>query len=131
DLDLAVDGILWSAFGTTGQRCTACSRLIVQEGVKERLTQKLLARMGKLRVGNGLEPNTDIGPLVNQAALDNMQERVRQGQRDGARLLAGGKPLTAGGHAKGYFYEPTVLDQGTPAMPPPQGEIFGPVPSRI
>src|SRR5256886_2929625 len=117
DLDLAVDGILWSAFGTTGQRCTACSRLIVQEGVKEKLTQKLLTRMAKLKVGNGLEPTTDIGPLVNQAALNNVQERVRQGQRDGARLLAGGKPLTAGDHAKGDFFEPTVLDQVKPAMP--------------
>src|SRR5438270_6245482 len=99
DLDLAIDGILWSAFGTTGQRCTACSRLIVQEGVKEKLTSKLLTRMAKLKVGNGLEPATDIGPLVNQAALDNVQERVRQGQRDGAQLLAGGKPLMAGDHA--------------------------------
>ncbi len=127
DLDLAVDGILWSAFGTTGQRCTACSRLIVQEGVKERLTQKLLTRMAKLRVGNGLQPNTDIGPLVNQAALGNVQERVRQGQQEGARLLAGGKALTAGEHAKGHFYEPTLLDQVTPAMPLAQEEIFGPV----
>ena len=127
DLDLAVDGILWSAFGTTGQRCTACSRLIVQEGVKERLTQKLLTRMAKLRVGNGLEPNTDIGPLVNQAALNNVQERVRQGQQEDARLLAGGKALTAGEHAKGYFYEPTLLDQVTPGMPLAQEEIFGPV----
>src|SRR2546425_3375751 len=117
DLDLAVDGILWSAFGTTGQRCTACSRLIVQEGVKEKLTQKLLTRMAKLRVGNGLEPNTDIGPLVNQAALGNVQERVRQGQQEGARLLAGGKALTAGSQAQGEFYEATRLDQGEPAGP--------------
>ena len=127
DLDLAVDGILWSAFGTTGQRCTACSRLIVQEGVKEKLTQKLLTRMAKLRVGNGLEATTDIGPLVNQGAVDNVQERVRQGQQEGARLLAGGKALTVGEHAKGYFYEPTLLDQVTPAMALAQEEIFGPV----
>jgi len=127
DLDLAVDGIVWSAFGTTGQRCTACSRLIVHEPVKERLTRKLLARMAKLRLGNGLEPETDMGPLVNAAQRERVQERVRLGLQEGARLLTGGKAPTDGPYAKGYFYEPTVFDQVTPAMQLAQEEIFGPV----
>jgi acyl-CoA reductase-like NAD-dependent aldehyde dehydrogenase len=127
DLDLAVDGIVWSAFGTTGQRCTACSRLIVHEPVKERLTRKLLARMAKLRLGNGLEPATDMGPLVNAAQRERVQERVRLGLQEGARLLTGGKAPTDGPYAKGYFYEPTVFDQVTPAMQLAQEEIFGPV----
>jgi alpha-ketoglutaric semialdehyde dehydrogenase len=127
DLDLAVDGIVWSAFGTTGQRCTACSRLIVHEPVKERLTRKLLARMAKLRLGNGLEPETDMGPLVNAVQRERVQERVRLGLQEGARLLTGGKGPTDGPYAKGYFYEPTVFDQVTPGMQLAQEEIFGPV----
>src|SRR6266487_385933 len=127
DLDLAVDGILWSAFGTTGQRCTACSRLIVQEGVKEKLTSKLLARIAKLRLGNGLAPDTDMGPLVNQAQLQRVQERVRLAQKEGAKLVTGGKPLASGDYAKGYFYEPTLFDEVTPTMQLAQEEVFGPV----
>ena len=127
DLDLAVDGIVWSAFGTTGQRCTACSRLIVQEPVKERLTKKLLARIAKLRLGNGLAPDTDMGPLVNQAQLQRVQERVRLAQKEGAKLVTGGKPLASGDYAKGYFYEPTLFDEVTPTMQLAQEEVFGPV----
>jgi alpha-ketoglutaric semialdehyde dehydrogenase len=131
DLDLAVDGILWSAFGTTGQRCTACSRLIVQEGAKEKLTAKLLARMNKLKVGSGLEASTDVGPLVNQPALDKVQERVREGQQVGARLLTGGNVLKTGPFAKGCFFAPTLFDQVRPDMKLAQEEIFGPVLSVI
>ena len=127
DLDLAVDGIVWSAFGTTGQRCTACSRLIVQEPVKQQLTKKLLARIAKLRVGNGLAPDTDMGPLVNQAQLQRVQERVRLAQKEGAKLVTGGKPLASGDYAKGYFYEPTLFDEVTPTMQLAQEEVFGPV----
>ena len=127
DLDLAVDGIVWSAFGTTGQRCTACSRLIVQEPVKERLTKKLLARIAKLRLGNGLAPDTDMGPLVNQAQLQRVQERVRLAQKEGAKLVTGGKPLASGDYAKGYLYEPTLFDEVTPTMQLAQEEVFGPV----
>jgi aldehyde dehydrogenase (NAD+) len=127
DLDLAVDGIVWSAYGTTGQRCTACSRLIVHQPVKEALTKKLLARMATLRIGNGLEPETKMGPLVNEAQRERVHGRVRLGQQEGARLLTGGKPFSQGAHDKGYFYEPTLLDQVTPAMQLAQEEIFGPV----
>ncbi len=127
DLDLAVDGIVWSAYGTTGQRCTACSRLIVHKPVKEALTKKLLTRMAKLRIGNGLEPETEMGPLVNEAQRERVHERVRLGQQEGARLLTGGKALADDAYPKGYFYEPTLLDQVTPAMQLAREEIFGPV----
>lgn len=127
DLDLAVDGITWSAFGTSGQRCTACSRLIVQQEVMERLIQMLLARMGKLRVGNGLKPGVDLGPLVNRTQLDKVHQYVQVGQQEGARLLTGGKILSDGEYAKGHFYEPTLFDRVTPPMRIAKEEIFGPV----
>jgi aldehyde dehydrogenase (NAD+) len=127
DLDLAVDGITWSAFGTSGQRCTACSRLIVQKDVKERLTQMLLARMGKLQVGNGLKPGVDLGPLVNRTQLDKVHQYVQAGQQEGARLLTGGKILSDGEYAKGHFYTPTLFDRVTPSMRIAKEEIFGPV----
>ncbi len=127
DLDLAVDGITWSAFGTSGQRCTACSRLIVQKDVKERLTQMLLARMGKLQVGNGLKPGVDLGPLVNRTQLEKVHQYVQVGQQEGARLLTGGKILSDGEYAKGHFYAPTLFDRVTPSMRIAKEEIFGPV----
>ncbi len=127
DLDLAVDGITWSAFGTTGQRCTACSRLIMHKDVKDRLTHMLLARMGKLSVGNGLKPGTDIGPLVNRAQLERVHGYVQAGQKEGARLLTGGKALSDGEHAKGHFYAPTLFDHVSPTMKIAKEEIFGPV----
>jgi len=127
DLDLAVDGITWSAFGTTGQRCTACSRLIVHKDVKDRLTHMVLGRMGKLSVGNGLKPGTDIGPLVNHAQLERVHGYVQAGQKEGARLLTGGKVLSDGEHAKGHFYALTLFDRVTPPMKIATEEIFGPV----
>jgi aldehyde dehydrogenase (NAD+) len=127
DLDLAVDGITWSAFGTSGQRCTACSRLIVQKDVKERLTQMLLARMGKLQVGNGLKPGVDLGPLVNRTQLDKVHQYVQVGQQEGARLLTGGKILSDGEYARGHFYAPTLFDRVAPSMRIAKEEIFGPV----
>jgi aldehyde dehydrogenase (NAD+) len=127
DLDLAVDGITWSAFGTSGQRCTACSRLIVHRDVKDRLTHMLLARMGKLQVGNGLKPGIDIGPIVNRTQLEKVHGYVQSGQKEGARLLTGGKVLADGEHAKGHFYAPTLFDRVTPMMKIAMEEIFGPV----
>lgn len=131
DLDLATDGILWSAFGTTGQRCTACSRLIVQAGIKERLMRKLLSRIAKLRIGNGLKPDVQIGPLASRAQLDKVREYVRIGQREGATLLAGGQMLSDRDHAKGLFFAPTLFDHVTPSMRIAREEIFGPVLSVI
>ena len=127
DVELAVDGITWSAFGTTGQRCTACSRLIVHRDVKERLTRMLLNRMAKLCVGNGLKPGIDIGPLVNHTQLEKVQRYVQVGQEEGARLLTGGKALSGGEYAKGHFFAPTLFDHVKPSMRIAREEIFGPV----
>src|SRR3989475_531498 len=127
DLDLAVDGITWSAFGTTGQRCTACSRLLVHREAKERLTRMLLNRMAKLTVGNGLKPGVEIGPLVNHAQLERVQRYIQVGMQEGARLLTGGKALTDGEYARGHFFAPTLFDQVKPTMRIAQEEIFGPV----
>lgn len=127
DLALAVDGIIWSAFGTTGQRCTACSRVLVHRDVKERLTRMLLSRIAKLSVGNGLKPGIAIGPLVSHAQLERVQQYVQVGQDEGARLLTGGKALSEGDYAKGHFFAPTLFDRVTPAMRIAREEIFGPV----
>lgn len=127
NLELAVEGIVWSAFGTTGQRCTACSRLIVHRAVKDRLVTLLLDRMKTLRVGNGLNPETDVGPLINHSQVDRVYDLVTAGQQEGARLLAGGSPLTEGEYAAGAFFAPTLFDQVTPSMRIANEEIFGPV----
>src|SRR5216117_720756 len=127
DLDLAADGITWSAFGTTGQRCTACGRLLVHREVKERLIRMLLNRMAKLTVGNGLKPGVEIGPLVNQAQMERVQRYVQVGMQEGARLLTGGKALTDGEYARGHFFAPTLIDQVKPTMRIAKEEVFGPV----
>lgn len=127
DLELAVEGIVWSAFGTSGQRCTACSRLIVHRAMKNRLVTMLLDRMKTLRVGTGLDPDTDVGPLINRVQLERVQEFVKAGQQEGARLLAGGYPLTEGAYAAGCFFAPTLFDEVTPSMRIANEEIFGPV----
>ncbi len=131
DLDLAVEGITWSAFGTSGQRCTACSRLLVHRAVKDRLVAMLVNRMAKLQVGNGLHPGIDVGPLVNRPQLEKVQGYVQLGVQEGAKLLAGGKILTDGDHAKGHFFAPTLFDRVTPGMRIAREEIFGPVLSVI
>jgi acyl-CoA reductase-like NAD-dependent aldehyde dehydrogenase len=127
DLDLAVDGILWSAFGTTGQRCTACSRLIVEDGVYEKLLEKLVERTKRLRLGNGLDPKTDVGPVVNRAALEKIARYVELGIKEGAKLLCGGQIAKDGDLAKGFFFQPTIFADVTPQMRIFQEEIFGPV----
>ena len=127
NLELAVEGIVWSAFGTSGQRCTACSRLIVHRAVKDQLVTLLLDRMKTLRVGNGLNPGTDVGPLINRLQRDRVHDLVKAGQKEGARLLAGGHPLTEGEYADGSFFAPTLFDRVTPSMRIANEEIFGPV----
>lgn len=127
DLELAVEGILWSAFGTTGQRCTACSRLIVHAAVKEQMVSMLLDRMAKLRVGDGLDSSIDIGPLINNTQLERVHELVQVGVQEGAQLRTGGHPLTEGHYAAGYFFAPTLFDNVTPTMRIATEEIFGPV----
>ncbi|HEV2235154.1 MAG TPA: aldehyde dehydrogenase family protein [Ktedonobacterales bacterium] len=127
DLDLAVEGILWSAFGTTGQRCTACSRLIVQRGVRAELERRLVERTNALRLGNGLDDTTQVGPLINASQLDRVHSYMEVARQDGARILAGGEPAREGALAHGHFYRPTLVTDVRPAMRMAQEEIFGPV----
>jgi len=131
DLDLAVDGILWSAFGTSGQRCTACSRVVAHESIKGELESKLLARMKGLKIGDGLDPSVQVGPVINRGSLDRIDSYVRIGVEEGAKLLAGGKPATEGALANGSFYEPTLFTDVRADMRIAMEEIFGPVVSII
>lgn len=131
DLELAVDGILWSAFGTSGQRCTACSRLIVQKGIYQRLEQRLTERISQLQLGHGLEKHTDVGPLINAGAVQKVDRYVTIGQQEGARLVVGGHPASEGTYAKGHYYAPTLFADVTPNMRIATEEIFGPVLSMI
>lgn len=131
DLELAVDGILWSAFGTAGQRCTACSRVIVHKEVKEVLQEKLLAAMEGLVIGDGLNPETKIGPVINRAALEKINHYVQIGKQEGATLLTGGKILNEPPYNQGFYYEPTIFTNVSSNMILAQEEIFGPVISII
>lgn len=126
DVDLAADGIIWSAFGTSGQRCTATSRVIVTPGIHKTIADRVASRASRLRLGNGLLPTTDVGPLINKAAVDKVHEYSAIGQREGAALLLGGDYATEGELARGHFYKPTVFDRVTPTMRLAQEEIFGP-----
>ena len=130
DLDLAVDGIVWSAFGTTGQRCTAASRVIVERSVHDRLLAMLEARVRALRVGPGLDAATDVGPLINEAAVAKVASYVEIGRGEGD-LVCGGRPATAGELAHGSFFEPTIFTNVRPMDRIGQEEIFGPVLSVI
>jgi acyl-CoA reductase-like NAD-dependent aldehyde dehydrogenase len=127
NLNLAVEAITWSAFGTTGQRCTATSRLIVQQGIRPRLVEALVEKTKTLKLGNGLEPDVQVGPLVNGRARQTVHEYVEIGRQEGARLLWGGRMVDG----KGFFYEPTLFDNVRPDMRIAREEIFGPVLSII
>ncbi len=126
DVDLAIEGILWSAFGTTGQRCTACSRVIAQAGIKPALLDKLVGRTAKLRLGDGLLATTEVGPVINRKAVDKIHEYTEIARKEGATVAVGGEPATEGALAKGSFYKPTIFDGVTPEMRVAQEEIFGP-----
>ncbi|MEB3245334.1 MAG: aldehyde dehydrogenase family protein [Vampirovibrionales bacterium] len=125
NLELAVDGILWAAFGTSGQRCTAASRVIVTQGIYPALRDKLVARMGELKLGDGLDSKTKVGPVINEASMKRILNYVEIGKQDGAKLLAGGARDEAAG--PGWFVQPTLFDAVTPTMRIAQEEIFGPV----
>ncbi|MCC4769526.1 aldehyde dehydrogenase family protein [Methanosarcina sp. DH2] len=129
DLELALEGVLWGAFGTTGQRCTATSRLILHEKIKDEFIARLLTKTKSLRVGNGLLPETDVGPVINKAQLEKIEKYVRIGKEEGATLLFGGNRMDPG--LPGYFFEPTVFTDVRPDMRIAQEEIFGPVLSII
>jgi acyl-CoA reductase-like NAD-dependent aldehyde dehydrogenase len=127
DLELALEGIIWSAFGTTGQRCTACSRLIIEDGVYNELLKELVKRTERLKLGNGLDESVDVGPVVNEAQLNKIHEYVQIGIKEGAKLMCGGERATEGELAKGFFYKPTIFADVKPTMRIAQEEIFGPV----
>lgn len=128
NLDLVLDATIWGAFGTTGQRCTATSRVIVHERVREQFTEMLVERARTLRLGHGSEPTTDVGPLINQAALDKVSSYQAVADAQGARLLLGGKRHENGG---GFFYQPTIWDNVEADSRLAQEEIFGPCLSVI
>ncbi|MBI2084851.1 MAG: aldehyde dehydrogenase family protein [Candidatus Aenigmarchaeota archaeon] len=125
DLELALDGVVWGAFGTCGQRCTAASRVIVHKKVKEKFQRMLIERAKKLRMGDGLHPKTDVGPLVNKAAQEKVAKYIELGKNEGAKLSYGGKVPKL----KGWFVEPTIFTGASPDMKIFQDEIFGPVTS--
>jgi aldehyde dehydrogenase (NAD+) len=131
DLDLAVEGIIWSAFGTSGQRCTAASRVIAGKGVYDALASKLVEQTEKLRLGDGLEESTDVGPVVNRSALEKIHSYTEIGKGEGATLLTGGEIATEDGLDKGSFYRPTIFGDVEPGMRIAQEEIFGPTTALI
>lgn len=132
DVDLAVEGAVWGAFGTSGQRCTASSRIVVHKKVYKQFSKKLVDRARTLRVGNAADPKTDMGPVINQEAVEKIMGYIRIGEEeDGATLATGGNRLEKGEHARGYFIEPTVFTDVEPDMRIAQEEIFGPVTAVI
>jgi aldehyde dehydrogenase (NAD+) len=127
DLDLAVDGIVWSAFGTAGQRCTAASRVIVQRGIYDALQSKLVAKAETMRIGAPWEDDTQIGPVINETAVEKIHSYTEIGKDEGAKLLTGGERVE--GH--GFYYRPTVFAEVEPTMRIAQEEIFGPTTALI
>jgi aldehyde dehydrogenase (NAD+) len=131
DLDLAVEGIVWSAFGTSGQRCTAASRVIVQSGVYDELQKRLVAAAEKLRLGPGWEDGVDVGPVINRRALEKIHSYTQIGVDEGAKLLTGGEVASGNGLSDGSFYRPTIFGDVDPQMRVAQEEIFGPTTALI
>jgi alpha-ketoglutaric semialdehyde dehydrogenase len=127
NLDLAIEGGLWGAFGTTGQRCTATSRIIVQKGVYRKFVERLVDRAKKLKVGNGLDETVQMGPAINEKQLETDLSYVEIGRNEGAKLVCGGNRLDQGEYQHGWFMEPTVFTDVDPKMRIAQEEIFGPV----
>jgi alpha-ketoglutaric semialdehyde dehydrogenase len=130
-LDLAVDGCLWGGFGTTGQRCTAASRVVVHERVYGEFVDRFVERARALRVGSGLDPETEMGPSISQNQLETVMKYVQIGRQEGATLATGGNRLSKGAYARGFFHEPTIFTDVDPNMRIAQEEIFGPVVSVI
>ena len=131
DLQLAADGILWSAFGTSGQRCTAASRVVVHRGVQRQLAEIIVDRAGGMRLGNGLDDTVDVGPVVSDSQLTTISDYVHIGQQEGAKLAVGGSVAREGDLRHGFFHQPTVFDDVAPSMRIAQEEIFGPVTTLI
>ena len=130
DLQLALDSVVWSAFGTSGQRCTAASRVIVHRGVHDQFVEMLRKRVAALVLGDGLDPATDVGPVINDVAVDRIDGYMQIGRGE-AELVIGGNPAREGTLAKGSFFEPTIFTEVKPDARIAQEEIFGPVTSVI
>jgi alpha-ketoglutaric semialdehyde dehydrogenase len=130
-LDLAVDGIIWSAFGTSGQRCTAASRVIVHRRVYGTLSSRLVQAVERLKLGVGWDEETDVGPVINERALEKIHSYTEIGRREGADLLTGGEVASGNGLDKGFYYRPTVFGDVRPDMRIAQEEIFGPTTALI
>jgi aldehyde dehydrogenase (NAD+) len=131
DVDLAVEAILWSAFGTSGQRCTAASRVIAHEKIYDALQSKLVAATERLRLGPGWDDATDVGPVINKAAIEKIHAYTKIGSDEGAHLLTGGEVATEGDLGKGFFYRPTIFGDVDAQMRIAQEEIFGPTTALI
>ncbi|MDJ0626084.1 MAG: aldehyde dehydrogenase family protein [Candidatus Caenarcaniphilales bacterium] len=130
--ELAIDGILWGAFGTAGQRCTSTSRLIIQKSRwSHNFIQELSKKVQRLQIGNGFKEHTQVGPLISASHRELVHGFVQRAVKEGASVLTGGKHLSEGEHSKGYFYEPTILTGVTPNMEIAKTEAFGPVLSVI
>ncbi len=127
DLELALEGAVWGAFGTSGQRCTATSRLLLHHDIKQQFTTMLLERTSKLRLGAGTDSNTDVGPLVNASQLQRVSQYLEIAREEGAKVLIGGNVANEGELQHGNFFQPTLLDSVTPQMRVAREEIFGPV----
>ncbi|MEP6495160.1 MAG: aldehyde dehydrogenase family protein [bacterium] len=127
DLDLALEGVLWGAFGTTGQRCTATSRLVLQDGIHDALLSRLVDRARTLKLGDGRKEGTDVGPMINQSAVEKVERYIDIGQSENADLLCGGQRPTGKAVENGFFFEPTIFGRVQAGMRLEQEEIFGPV----
>jgi aldehyde dehydrogenase (NAD+) len=127
DLELAVDGVIWGAFGTTGQRCTATSRLLLQDSIHDKFLERLLARVSELRLGNGLNAETDVGPLINSQSMDKVRSYIEVARTEGDEILTGGNPAKAPHLEHGWFFEPTILANVRPGSRLACEEVFGPV----
>lgn len=131
DLNLALEGAIWGAFGTSGQRCTATSRLILHRDIKDEFTAMLLERTSKLRLGAGSDPLTEVGPLINSAQLQRVSHYMEIAHTEGAKVLIGGMVVSEGELQYGYFFQPTILGKVKPEMRVAREEIFGPVVALI
>jgi acyl-CoA reductase-like NAD-dependent aldehyde dehydrogenase len=127
DLNYAADVLVNGAFFSTGQKCTACSRAVIERAIYDPLVEILVAKTRKMKVGNGLEPGVDMGPAVDASQLETDLRYIEIAKQEGAKLLCGGNRLTGGIYDKGYFVEPTIFGDVTPAMRIAQEEVFGPV----
>jgi aldehyde dehydrogenase (NAD+) len=131
NLNLAVEGGIWGAFGTTGQRCTAASRIVVHKRVCREFTERFRKAASRLKLGDGLQKATDVGPVVNESQFNKILKYIEIGKKEEAKLILGGKACQKGDCSRGYFIEPTIFSHVTPEMRIAQEEIFGPVVSVI